>query len=184
LASLLEDQKKESLKAMRQQEELIQREKEELEKAIEESSSLYLRFAVVCELVIFNSDVFLDLFKICRVSFLMIREQETLRLKALLEKIKTEEVMDPSKVYYTCKITLVDGSQYERNVISTGTFEQLSDYVETRSVDPELNQEVSVPKQFVLLSDYPRTIYLRDQVIENSGIHLNKKLGMLMSCFP
>jgi hypothetical protein len=44
LASLLEDQKKDRLRALQQQEELIHREKDELERAIEESAKLYLRF--------------------------------------------------------------------------------------------------------------------------------------------
>lgn len=76
---------------------------------------------------------------------------------------------------------MVDGSTYERKVLAAGKFEQLFEYIETRHVDPDQLVPVHVPKEFVLLSDYPRTMYRRDQVIENSGIHLNKKSGMSLA---
>jgi hypothetical protein len=104
-------------------------------------------------------------------------------LKTLLEKVKAEEIIDPSKTYFTCKLTMVDGTQIVRKVVPTGTFAQLFDYIETRSVDPDHVQSVPIPKEYLLLSDYPRTVYHRDQIIEKSGIHLNKNLGMLPLAF-
>jgi len=145
--SLMEDKMKEREKRRVLEEERNKREIEEWERAIAQS---------------------------------LLEQKEGLKrreLKELLEKVKREDSSDPNLVYYTCKIALPDGNTFMRRVLSTGTFGQLYDFLDTRKVDPDTHSSVfqSIPGDYVLLSDYPRVVHERDQVVNQAKLNLSKK---------
>jgi hypothetical protein len=147
LQSLLEDQKKERQIELKKQEIRAQKEAEDLENALLESKREF-------------------------------EASEKLRkLKVLLEKVKRGEQCDPNQLYYTCKLAMVDGTTFFRKVSSTGTFEQLFDFIDTREVDQNDNHSVPlhVPEKYILLSDFPRVVYERDQVFCEANLTLSKK---------
>jgi len=101
--------------------------------------------------------------------------EKTRRLKILLEKVNGSEQHDPNEIYYTCKLTMVDGKTFFRKVSSSGTFEQLFDFIDTREIDPTQNASVQIPEKYILLSDFPRVTYTRDQRFCDANLTLSKK---------
>lgn len=73
---------------------------------------------------------------------------------------------------------MVDGTTFFRKVLSTGTFEQLFDFIDSREVDPSHDKSVVIPApgKYILLSDFPRVVYERNQVLCDSNLTLSKKL--------
>jgi len=98
------------------------------------------------------------------------------KLRMLLEKVKKNVISDPNQIYYTCKITMLDGTIILCKILSTGTFEQVYDFVDTRNIDSDQNPAVFVPEKYIILSDYPRTVYERNQMIKDANLTLTKKL--------
>jgi len=149
LQSLLEDQMKEKQRELKMQQQRALKEAEELEKAILESNREFEA------------------------------AEKIRRLTKLLEKVNRDEQQhDPNQIYYTCKLTMVDGKTFIRKVSSAGTFEQLFDFIDTREVDPTYKPSVAIqiPEKYILLSDFPRVVYSRNQVLRDSNLTLSKKL--------